>query len=350
VSSLRQTYGCLLRDPIAIAVTDPSGAGEVRRTASALADAHGFGEEQRGRVALVATEIATNLMKHTRGGEVIVRTLTRIEGGGIEILALDRGPGITDIARCISDGFSTAGTGGSGLGAIRRNSDVFDITSVPQVGTAIISRFRAQEAASEPVCSVLEFGAVCLPVAGEEECGDGWAVESRSNRTAILVVDGLGHGSLAATTAREAMRVFRHAADNTPDEIVRALHPALRPTRGCAAAVAVIDHAERTLRYAGIGNIVGLVIALGRRQGLVSLSGTLGHSLRKVEMFEYTWPPGATLVLNSDGLKSQWDIERYPGLSVRHPALIAGVLYRDFRRERDDTTVFVARDVGGSGQ
>jgi hypothetical protein len=301
-------------------------------------------------VALVATEIATNLVKHARGGEVIVRSLTAIEGGGLELLAIDRGPGITDIARCIHDGFSTAGTGGAGLGAIRRVSDVFDITSVPQVGTAIVSRFRAPEAASGPARSVLEFGVVCLPVAGEEECGDGWAVESRDNRTVILVVDGLGHGLLAAAAAREAIRVFRNVADNAPDEIVRALHPALRPTRGGAAAVAVIDHADRTLRYTGIGNIAGLVIALGRRQGLVSLSGTLGHSVRKVETFEYTWPPGAMLVLHSDGLKSQWDLERYPGLSMRHPALVAGVLYRDFRRERDDTTVFVARDVGGSGQ
>lgn len=153
---------------------------------------------------------------------------------------------------------------------------------------------------------------------------------------------------LAATAAHEATRAFRRAAGSAPGDIIQALHAALRPTRGGAAAVAVIDHANRVLRFAGIGNIAGAVVALGRRQGLVLLSGTLGHTVRKVQTFEYTWPPGATLVLHSDGLGTQWDLTRYPGLTARHPALVAGTLFRDFRRERDDVTAFAARDAEGA--
>ena len=47
--------------------------------------------------------------------------------------------------------------------------------------------------------------------------------------------------------------------------------------------------------------------------------------------------------MHSDGLTTHWTLERLPGLAARHPSLIAGVLYRDFKRGRDDVTVVVAR-------
>jgi anti-sigma regulatory factor (Ser/Thr protein kinase) len=327
-----------------IPVTDPSGAGEARRTAVALAAALDLSEDVRGRAALVATEVATNLVKHAKGGEVVLRSLSAAEGGGLEVLAFDRGPGIADLARCLRDGYSTAGTAGAGLGAVRRQSDLFDLASVVGAGTVLVARVRERPAPTPPPAGVA-VGAVCLPVGGEEVCGDAWAVETTPVRTAILVVDGLGHGLPAATAAREAVRVFRGAAHQEPADVMHALHAALRPTRGGAAAVAVIDHAARALRFAGVGNVAGAVVALDRRQGLVSLNGTLGHAVRKVQTFEYVWPAGAVLVMHSDGLSSQWDLARYPGLAARHPAVAAGVLFRDYRRGRDDATVLVARDV-----
>jgi anti-sigma regulatory factor (Ser/Thr protein kinase) len=325
-------------------VTDASAAGEVRRTAAALAAGLEFAEEDQGRVALVATEAASNLAKHASNGQVVLRSVSAAEGGGVELLALDRGPGIADLARCLRDGFSTAGTAGAGLGAIRRLADVFDVTSTPGLGTALVARLRRRGGAA-PAATGVEVGAVCLPVAGEEASGDAWSVESSPARTAVLVVDGLGHGLLAATAATEAVRVFRKNPAAEPAEVMHALHAALRPTRGAAAAVAVIDHPARTLRFAGIGNISGTILAMGRRQGLVSHSGTLGHGVRKVQTFEYVWPAGAVLVMHSDGLGTHWDLGRYPGLAARHPALAAGVLYRDFRRERDDVGVVAVRDA-----
>jgi len=336
-----------VRDPIAFPVNDPSRPGEVRRAAVTLAAALGFSEDDQGRVALVATEAATNLVKHAVGGEVVLRSVTLAEGGEIEILALDRGPGIADVGRCLRDGYSTAGTAGHGLGAISRLSDLFDITSVPGVGTALLARVRP---ASAPVQPGPEVGAVCLPVGGEEVCGDAWAVEVFPDRTVVLVADGLGHGLPAATASREAVRVFRQVARSEPDDILRALHAALRPTRGAAAAVAVLDRAAGRVRYAGIGNVAGVLVGPGGRQGLVSLSGTLGHEVRKVSPFEYPWPAGGLLVMHSDGLGSQWDVGRYPGLISRHPALVAGVLYRDGRRGRDDVTVVVVRGAGRDPQ
>jgi hypothetical protein len=293
---------------------------------------------------LVATEAATNLVKHATGGEIVLRSLAAAEGGGVEVLALDRGPGIADIGRCLRDGFSTTGTAGTGLGALGRLSDLFDITSAAAIGTALVARVRSAPGGATPQAAV---GVVCLPVSGEEVCGDAWAVETFPDRTAVLVTDGLGHGSSAAVAAQEAVRVFRQTAHSEPTDVIHALHAALRPTRGAAAAVAVIDRAAGRLRYAGVGNVAGTVIGPAGRQGLVSLGGTLGHEVRKVSAFEYPWPAGGLLVMHSDGLGSQWDLGRYPGLTGRHPALVASVLYRDGRRGRDDVTVLAIRDAPG---
>lgn len=331
-----------MRDPIAFPVDDPSRPGEVRRAAAALASALDFSEGDQGRVALVATEAATNLVKHATGGEMILRSLSPVEGPGVEVLALDRGPGIADVGRCLRDGFSTAGTAGTGLGALGRLSDLFDITSSPTVGTAVVARVRSGP--DSTTSSAVEVGAICLPVGGEEVCGDAWAVEEFHDRTVVLVADGLGHGPLAAVAAREAVRVFRQVAHADPADVLQSLHTALRPTRGAAAAVAAIDRAAGRLRFAGIGNTAGTVFGPAGRQGLVSLSGTLGHELRKVQVFEYPWPAGGLLVMHSDGLGSHWDLGRYPGITSRHPALVAGVLYRDARRGRDDVTVLAVRD------
>lgn len=331
-----------LRDPITFPVDDSTRPGEVRRWAVALASAIDMSEEDQGRVALAATEAATNLVKHATGGEVVLRSLGHQEGGGIEVLALDRGPGIADVGRCLRDGFSTAGTSGNGLGALGRISNLFDITSVPGIGTALVARIRPGRQLS-PV--KLQLGAVCLPVASEEVCGDAWAVDASSARTALLVVDGLGHGPPAAAAAGAAIRVFRDMPDAEPAQLMHALHAALRPTRGAAAAAAVVDRAAGRLRYSGVGNICGVLIGPSARQGLVSFSGTLGHEVRKVASFDYPWAPESLLVMHSDGVTSHWDLDRYPGLATRHPALIAGVLYRDARRGRDDATVVAVREA-----
>jgi anti-sigma regulatory factor (Ser/Thr protein kinase) len=327
-------------------VTEASQVGEARRAAAALTARLGFGETEAGKVAIVVTEAAGNLVKHARGGEILLRSLERDGVAGLEILALDRGPGMTDVGRCFRDGFSTAGTPGTGLGAIRRLSSFADIHSTLPTGTALLARLWSGPAPGPP--AGLRVGAVTVPVAGEEVCGDAWAVEQDAGRTVLLVVDGLGHGPCAADAARDAVRVFRENASLAPAEILRAIHLALRSTRGAAVAVAAVDLTEETVHYAGVGNIAGTILSGGAMRSLVSHNGTVGHEARKFQEFAYPFPADATLVMHSDGLASRWGLEPYPGLALRDPALIAGVLYRDFRRGRDDVTVLAAsRPIGG---
>ena len=333
---------------VAVTVTEPSQVGGVRRAVATLASRLGFDDERCGRAAIVATEAATNLVKHAREGVVLLRALESVDGPGIEVLALDRGPGMADFGRCLRDGFSTAGTPGNGLGAIARMSDFADFYSLSPGGTAVLARLWLGSPLSADRAGRLVGEAVSVPVAGEEECGDCWATAQEDGRALLLVADGLGHGPFAAEASRAAARVFLANTRLGPAELLQAAHLALRGTRGAAVAVAEIDFDAGVVRFAGLGNIAGFVLDGASRRGLVSHNGTVGHQVGKFQEFTYPFPKGALLVMHSDGLTSRWGLDPYPLLVGHHPALVAGVLYRDFQRGRDDVTVLVAREQEGA--
>jgi anti-sigma regulatory factor (Ser/Thr protein kinase) len=328
---------------VCVPVAEATQVGEARRVVARLAERRGLGETAVAEAALVATELAGNLVKHTPGGgELLVRPL---DDSGIEILALDRGPGMENVALCLQDGFSTAGSPGTGLGAVSRLSDLFQVFSSPGLGTAILARVGPGAAAEAP----LELGVVSCRKPGQEVCGDAWAAVLGGGRLRLLVVDGLGHGSGAAEASQEAVRSFRQHPGRPPAELLDRMHEALRPTRGGAVAVAEVDPEAGEVRFAGVGNIAGVVLDGAASRSTVSHNGIVGHEMRRVQEFSYPIPPGAVLVLHSDGISGRWDAARYPGLLGRHPSLIAGVLYRDFARGSDDATVAVVRRAGPVG-
>jgi anti-sigma regulatory factor (Ser/Thr protein kinase) len=326
---------------VLVPVRDGSQVGEARRAAVRFGAALGFGEADAGRLAIVATEAAGNLARHGGGGDLLLRRIAGAEPA-LELLALDRGPGMADVARALEDGHSTGGTPGTGLGAIQRLSTACELYSSPGTGTALMARLSPFRASAPR--AAMEVGAVSLPAAGEAVCGDGWAVSLSPGRSVAMVVDGLGHGAPAAAAAAEAVGVFARVNAKRPGEILDALHGALRPTRGAAVSVAQIDLQRRQLTFAGIGNVGGTVLGRDAVKNMVSFGGIVGHEYRRAREFEYAWPAGAVLVMHSDGLQSQWKLEAYPGLSERHPALIAGILYRDYTRGRDDVTVLAIRE------
>jgi hypothetical protein len=239
------------------------------------------------------------------------------------------------------DDYSTGGTGGTGLGAMRRQATVFDLHSVPGVGTAVLAQLWTGKAPPPAV----EMGVVCLPKPGQEVCGDSWAVDDSRERGALfLVADGLGHGPDAARASRAAVVSFLEQRTGDVVELLRGMDSELRSTRGAAVAIAALDASGRRMQYAGVGNIAATVFSPSGTQRMVSMNGTLGHQVPRLQSFSYGWEAGATLVMHSDGLATQWRLEAYPGLLARHPSLVAGVLYRDFVRGRDDVTVLVARE------
>jgi hypothetical protein len=162
-----------------------------------------------------------------------------------------------------------------------------------------------------------------------------------------MVADGLGHGPLAAEAADEAATIFRQSTNPSLPDLMTSIHNALKKTRGAAVALAEFDPALRVIRYVGVGNISSTILHAGTTRSLVSQNGTAGHEVRKIQEFQYPWPEGSTLVMTSDGLQSKWDLKQYPGLIQRHPALLAGALWRDFTRGRDDVTVVAVREISG---
>lgn len=331
----------MINTPIVVSVVETSQVGEARRLAAVLCRQLGFQEPDLGKVGIIVTEIANNLVRYAQNGLLLLQPLID-RSVGVEILALDKGPGIQNLSDCMRDGYSTGGSRGSGLGAIQRIATVFDIYSTPQ-GTALLAQLqhplREEQAPSRFVA-----GQVCLPMTGQTIAGDIWAIAESGDRYLLMVADGLGHGPLAAEAAQAAKRVFHDQSQHSPQAILENAHRALRSTRGAAVAIAEINVATQSIRFAGIGNISAMVILPQTYHRMVSYNGTVGHEVRKIETFHYPWCSGSTLILHSDGVGTQWNLQKYPGLLQKHPSLIAGVIYRDFCRGRDDATVLVAKD------
>jgi anti-sigma regulatory factor (Ser/Thr protein kinase) len=327
---------------VSITIDSPSDASAARRAAEDLARRSDFDTTRTGQVAIVVTELATNILKHAQHGEMLVTPCRRASMAGLEVLALDRGRGIADVRAALTDGQSTAGTLGHGLGAVRRMANDFDIFAEPGKGTVALARLWAKADAAVEATG-LTIGAVNVAKPGEDACGDAWSTHVGRDYATLMVADGLGHGLLAAEASAAAVQAFERDPLRSPSLALDDVHAALRPTRGAAVAIAAIEFGRDIVTFAGLGNIAGSVVTEQVRRSLVSHNGTAGHVARKLQEFSYPMLPSASLVLHSDGLGSHWNPAEYAGLWSRDPSVAAGVLYRDFTRRRDDVTVLVGR-------
>ena len=323
----------------AFAISDISQVGQARRAALRMAEELGLTEQQRGAVAIVVTELATNLVRYAKSGQLLVGASGH---GVIDILAIDKGPGL-DVGRCMQDGFSSGGTAGNGLGAVRRMSDEFDIYSATESGTAIFARVGAPAAAITSRGPPFLWGAVSIPAPGEAVCGDAWDLIVTEADLRIMVADGLGHGPEASRASKTAIEVFQKRASSDPKAFIEQAHTAMTATRGAAIAAGQFSRQADRFVYAGIGNISGSLLSHADSRGLMSHNGTVGGQMRSVQQMEYNWSAGWLLVMHSDGIQTRWDLNKYPGLFTRHPAIFAAVLARDFNRGRDDATVVAVR-------
>ena len=333
---------------IRLDIDEQTQIGAARRSAVALAHRHALGADAAGRLAIVVTEAATNIVRHAGFGVIVLRALLAGPSPRIEVLALDKGPGIPDVERAMRDGYSTSGTAGRGLGGMQRLAEVFELHSQRGAGTALLARIGDRtRSSSDPHRSISlddRVGVVCVPLRGETECGDAWRVVVGSRRISVLLVDGLGHGPEAAAAAAAAMSAYTQFAGGSPDTTLIALDRALHETRGAALSLAVIDSAARAVRFSGVGNVDGRIITDGTTEYLVPQSGIVGHGMPKLRTSDAPWPVGSRLVMHSDGILARWRTDEYPGAMAAHPALLAGIIYRDFARDRDDATVLVLSD------
>lgn len=323
-------------------IEDISQVGHARRTAQKLAEQAGFDEADCGRVALVTTELASNILKHAQSGELHVRVLPGDVSGdasaavpGVEIIAIDRGKGF-DVQNCMADGFSSRGTQGIGLGSILRQAQVFDVHSDAR-GSALLARFFPRKS----VVKDLRLGITQQSLHDDPACGDVWEVAVKGQQVAIMMIDGLGHGPEAEEAGMAGARAFMRNPFADPGVLLEDLHFDMRGSRGGAAALALFDGASGKLRFIGIGNIGATLIGDDKTRGIPSHPGIVGLQYRKIPPIDYADCTGQLLIMFSDGLQSRWNLRDYPGLMYRHPAIIAAVLHRDYCRGRDDVTVLV---------
>jgi anti-sigma regulatory factor (Ser/Thr protein kinase) len=328
-------------------VADRSYFNIIKKEIHKLAEGSGFSENKCGKIDIIVSELTSNLIKHTtQGGEILVKLIGKDKITGIEIISLDNGPGMADPQRMMEDGFSTVGSKGEGLGAIKRLSDDFDLYSLPGNGTVILSRVNRENKIkrTKDDAEPFEIRAVMVPKSGETFSGDGWCMLPYQDKWVIISLDGLGHGPHAHEAATEAIHFFTQYLSDNPVTILKQIHQEIRRTRGAVGAITIMHTKENMLTFCGIGNIAGKIVSPEGSKNLLSYNGTLGHNIpNTINNHIHPWNEASLLVLHSDGLKSKWDINKYPLLKRHDASVIAAVLFKDHTRRTDDVLVIVGK-------
>jgi len=342
-----------------VALNEEASIGQARRALNRRAAELDFNERRLAEIDIAMHEIGSNAIKFGRStGQIyFTETDSDLDAPGIEIIYIDKGPGIEDPLLAVEDGYTTTGSMGAGLGAVKRMVDEFYIYSMVHSstkrlslyertshGTAIVLRKYVADEAERPASdNRSRWGAFTRPQAGEESNGDGYIIKRFENRQLIAIIDGLGHGEGARLAAAAAIASVEENSEAAVEAILRAAHEALRSTRGVVMGVAAIDCSSRTIEYSGIGNTDFRVLGGTKPLRFISLNGTLGSRLERVKVFKEQLPRAATIVLSTDGISERWDPENYPGLLGLDPQLLCAVVLRDYGRANDDATILCGR-------
>jgi anti-sigma regulatory factor (Ser/Thr protein kinase) len=323
-------------------VGDPSQVHAAVAMADAAVTHAGLTPADRAACALIATELATNLARYARDGRLVATATGPGPAAWVQLAAADHGPGIPDVAAAMADGYSTANSLGGGLGACQRAAGVFDLFTAPGTGTVVIARTGPGAAAPAGPARV---GGILAARAGEQESGDAWGVIEDADGLTVAIVDGLGHGPDAAKAAATSLHTIAEAGPAGPVALLDQLNRRLAGGRGAVAGIARLAGGE--ISYGGVGNIGARLAG----HGLVSSMGTLGLSQRLRPQAAVTpWRPHSLFAAHSDGIRSSWDLSRYPGLTRHDPAVMAALIWRDAATRGDDSAVVIMAGAAGGAR
>lgn len=304
----------------------------------------GFDQAILAELDIIIAELTSNLHKYAVDGEILLGFGTDGNGDYIEVITIDNGPGMTDPAKMMQDGYSTGTSMGHGLGSIKRMSHVFDMYSIKGWGSIFLTRLYK----STPVRRIqgkFEIRPLVVAKTGETVSGDGvwFTIDTKTAR--LLVADGLGHGENANIAVNEAVKWFKQSPVPEPVNTLRYLHQNVRKTRGMVATVVDFDLENKTLQMAGIGNISSRLLHLGGDvKNHISYNGIVGHNIpNTMNAQRYNFADYSLLILCSDGIKSRLELNKYTGIGKHDSAILAAVIYKDFSRRTDDTSVVVVK-------
>lgn len=335
----------LFSDPI----QSESAAILLRSRLQSVARRLGFAESRRENMALVASEMATNLIKHAGGRGML--QIWEQPGGMLDVVSFDYGPGMGNPRLAQEDGYSTKGTLGKGLGSMQRLADDFGIFSQMAGagdrdrwhGTVVWCRFHQQGAATlqlrEDFC---QLGLFVRSLANDRYNGDHVYIDIKPERLRLLHLDGLGHGESAELATAHLDRFFAQADSLT--QLLDTVDRHLRSnTRGAVAVACEIDAVTRDLRMLGVGDMAAHLCRSGQVQHFAFAPGVLGREHKKPQEAGANLARGTSLVSTSDGIRRGWSEEAFPGLCNHHPQLVAYVIGNALARLTDDQSVCVLR-------
>jgi len=329
--------------------------GICRRKSVTIAGKLGFDDVKVGEVAILVSELVTNVLKHGggKGRIMICRLDTEENHKAIEIICCDYGKGIHDLKNAMQDGFTDKQTLGIGLGTIRRFSDVFetnfDINSA--TNSIEISTLRNFSHCLRVLKWVpekhwlgtnrsLSIGASTRSIPGETLNGDCYLISHLSStKTIVAVIDGLGHGKeahLASSIIKEQLLLKSNLA---LDELIKYTHQAARGTRGAVIGIVLIDIDNSKLYFAGIGNIEGFILSPTGKRSLISFGGILGHNIRTPHILDFSFNTGDTLCIFSDGITTRWNTNDIDW--TEHSQKTADYILNNYSRINDDATVLI---------
>jgi anti-sigma regulatory factor (Ser/Thr protein kinase) len=304
-----------------VAVDEAASVPTARRCAGFHAAMLGFSPELTGEVELVASELATNLVKHGGGGDLVVRTTG---AGSVQLLSIDSGPGAHDLVALAALGVSTTGTLGVGLPAVQRLTSRLDLWSEPGRGAVLVAEVGDGTRSPSPV------GHLVRPSRGEQVCGDAVAWRRTSTGWLLAVVGGAGRGEAAAGFVRLTQQVLQDSASESPTELLHQAHAALAGSPGAAVAIGLVDVHEQVLTHAAVGDVSGRIVGgAGGAAWLPCQPGVVGRDLPRVRESTHDLAGSALVVLHSDGVTDHWDERGLPDVQAHGPEVCAAALLRD---------------------
>src|SRR6266576_822601 len=197
-----------------------------------LAQSIGFTADASEEIALVASELASNLIKHAGGGALELTPLDSAGALGLEIVSEDKGPGIGDVELALTDGYSTVGSLGVGLGAVNRLMDSLQFSPSPQGGLRVVCQRWIRTNGRDIAGRRLAFGAATRSYHLMRENGDTFVIRQWGNHALAGIIDGLGHGEFAQRASQTARQYLEHHFDQPLESLFQGAGRACRATRG----------------------------------------------------------------------------------------------------------------------
>ena len=331
--------------PLVLDIRRPADVDRAGAAARNFGPGVGFNERECEQLALAAAELASNLIRHARGGSLKFTAVSVADRRGIQIESEDAGPGISNVELALTDGYSTAGGLGNGLGTVNRLMDELEFQDRSPVGLRILCQRWVRPATGSITARRLECGAAARACRRAAENGDAIVIQQWQNEALVGVIDGVGHGTFAQRAARAARKYVEEHFDQPLANLFRGVGHTCRATRGVVMALARFDLVRQTVTLASIGNVESRLVGGQGPVHWVSRRGILGFQSPEPLVTERPWTAEHLLIMHSDGLEGRWKWEQFAELAQEPAALIARHLLLKLGKNEDDATVVVARNA-----